>query len=190
MNRNMFGFLTDIRKLAVVAILIGLAVAIRTLATIDITPYVKVDFGMVAIVMAIGILFGPLAGALSGGIIDLIQYIIKPTGFYNPFVTIGIICYGLIAGFFYFRKNENAKLLVIEIGVTVAYLTGFIVMTLGFAWALSVSTNPKMFMPFNEALPYVTISRLLSLLHFFWYIVLTPALVVTGEKLMADWQKK
>lgn len=188
--KDMFGFLKDVRKIAVIAILIGLAVAIRTFATIDVTQYVKVDFGMVAIIMAIGLLFGPVAGALSGGMIDLIQYMIKPTGFYNPFITIGIICYGLIAGFFFFWKNEKARIKVIETGVTVAYLIGFIVITLGFAWMASTNPDPKYYKPFYEALPFFTISRLPSLLHLIWYAILTPTLVMTGEKLMADWQRK
>lgn len=188
MNRNMFGFLTDIRKLAVVAMLIALAVIIRTYAVITIPPSLKVDFGAVPLIMAIGILFGPIAGGIAGAGVDLLSYFItagSQPGPINPLITIGFAVYGIIAGLYFFRKIEKASLLSTEIVIAIAFIAGFLAITIGIA--ITFGAKDATFM---QNFSYWLTVRLISLVHIVWYLVLTPALVVTGEKLMADWQKK
>ncbi len=192
MKKNVFGFLVDVRKLAVVAILIAVALAIRTLATIDVSPMLKIDIGAVAIILAIGILFGPIAGAFAGFAVDILNVLIKPVGPYNPFITIGFICYGLIAGILFFRKSRdmNTKnIFLIDVIVFIAYLVGFAIITLGIAWAISTNPDPTKAMVYSDALKMVFIGRLVSLPHAIWYMILTPTLVSVGQKLMADWEK-
>lgn len=193
MMKNMFGFLTDVKKLAVVAMLIAIALVIRTWITIDVTPFIKIDIGAVAIIFSIGILFGPLAGAVAGFSVDFLSALIKPVGPYNPFITIAFVCYGLIAGFLFFKKNKlfnTSNFILIDVVVLISYLIGFAIITLGIAWAISTNPDPTKQMMFNEALAMVFTGRSLSLLHAVWYLVLTPTLVFTGDKLMSDWQNK
>lgn len=192
MKKNVFGFLVDVRKLAVVAILVAVALAIRTLATIDVSPMLKIDIGAVAIIFAIGVLFGPIAGAFAGFAVDILNILIKPIGPYNPFITIGFICYGLIAGILFFRKSRdiNTKnIFLIDTVVFIAYLVGFAVITLGIAWAISTNPDPAKAMVYSDALKVVFIGRLPSFLHVIWYLVLTPTLVSVGQKLMTNWEK-
>lgn len=192
MKKNIFGFLVDVRKLAVVAILIAVALTIRTWATIDVSPFLKIDIGAVAIVFAIGILFGPIAGAFAGFSVDVLSALIKPVGPYNPFITIAFVCYGLITGILYFRKNRvnsTSNVVFLDLMVLVSYLVGFAIITLGIAWAISTNPDPTKAMAYSDALKMVFIGRLPSLPHAIWYMVLTPTLVSVGEKLMADWEK-
>jgi ECF transporter S component (folate family) len=193
MIKSMFGFLTDVKKLAIVAMLIAIALVIRTWITIDVTPFIKIDIGAVAIIFAIGILFGPFAGAIAGFSVDFLSALIKPVGPYNPIISIAFVCYGLIAGFLFFKKNKEfnrSNLILIDVVVLLSYLIGFAIITFGIAWAISTNPDPTKQMMFNEALAMVFTGRSLSLLHAVWYLVLTPTLVFTGEKLMFDWQNK
>lgn len=193
MSKDMFGFLTDVKKLAVVAMLIAISLVIRTWITIDVTPFLKIDIGAVAIIFSIGILFGPFAGAIAGFSVDILSALIKPVGLYNPFITIAFVCYGLIAGFLFFKKNKEfstLNIIMIDTVILIAYIFGFTIITLGIAWAISTNPDPAKQMIFKDALALVFAGRLPSLLHAIWYLVLTPVLVVTGEKLMADWQQK
>lgn len=188
MNRNMFGFLTDIRKLAVVAMLIALAVIIRTYTVITIPPSLKFDFGAVPIIMAVGILFGPIAGCVAGVGVDLLSYLLtmgSQPGPVNPLITIGFAVYGIVAGFYFFRKTEKASLLSTEIVVSIAFIIGFLAITVGIA--ITFGAKDATFM---QNFTYWLTVRLISLVHIVWYLVLTPVLVTTGERLMADWQKK
>lgn len=192
MKKNVFGFLTDVRKLAIVALLIGVCLAIRSLATIEVTPLFKIDIGAVAIIFSIGILFGPVAGATAGLLTDVLSFFIKPTGMYNPFITIGFIIYGLIAGIAFFWKTDEstkARLWLIEILSTIAYILGFIIITLGIAWAFSANPDPAKQTSFGTALGVVLVGRLFSLLHIFWYLILTPTLVTVGKRMMSGWDQ-
>lgn len=56
------------------------------------------------------LLFGPITGAIAQGLVDIIGYLLKPTGAYIPLLTITAIFQGLLTGFLW-RKvkkwNEN-----------------------------------------------------------------------------------
>jgi ECF transporter S component (folate family) len=186
--KNMFGFLTDVRKLAVVAMLIALTVLIRAYVVITIPPALKIDIGAVPIIIALGILFGPLAGAIAGASVDLLSYLLtagSQPGPINPFITIGFALYGLVAGIYFFRKSEKASLLLTEIFTGIAYIIGFLVITIGLSIVLGSKDQS-----FIQNLGYWFGIRSISLVHLVWYLVLTPVLVITGEKLMADWQNR
>ena len=187
MNKNVFGFLTDVRKLAIVAILIALAVLIKTYTTITIPPSLKVDFGAVAIIMVIGMLFGPIAGAVAGIGADVLSYLItagSQPGPINPFITIGFALYGIIAGLYFFRKSDKNSLLTIEIYTAIAYIIGFLVITIGIA--VTFGSKDATFL--QNCLYWLSV-RSISLIHIVWYLVLTPTLVTVGKRLMDSWEK-
>lgn len=187
MKKNVFGFLVDVRKLAVVAMLIALTVLIRSYTVITIPPSLKVDFGAVAIIMVIGILFGPIAGAFAGITADVLSYFItagSQPGPINPFITLGFAMYGLIAGIYFFRKSGGTSILTTEIYVAIAYIVGFLTITVGIA--VTFGSKDLTFM--QNFITWLG-TRAISLVHIVWYLVLTPVLVMTGEKLMADWEK-
>ena len=47
--------------------------------TIEAGPYLKIGFGGV-VNQFVYYLFGPVAGAVYGGVLDLVKYVVKPTG--------------------------------------------------------------------------------------------------------------
>jgi ECF transporter S component (folate family) len=185
MKRNVFGFLVDVRKLVLIAILIGLAVVIRSFATLTIGETIKVDFGAVPIIMVIGILFGPIAGALAGFSVDFIQFMITPQpGGYNLFIGIAFILYGAIPGILFFRKTDKLNIVTVAFTVLATYFIGFLTITAGMAWV--GSTAETFLATFWAKLTF----RLPSLLHAIWYVILTPTLAVTGEKILESWNLK
>lgn len=56
------------------------------------------------------LLFGPMAGAVSSGIIDILGLIIKPEGAYIPLLTVTAVLGGVIVGFLWkYSKNFSAE---------------------------------------------------------------------------------
>ncbi len=64
-------------------------------------PALKINFSNIPIILA-GIIYGPIAGFLSGGIADIIGYFINPQGgVYHPAFTLSTALTGMIPGLFY-----------------------------------------------------------------------------------------
>lgn len=185
MKKNVFGFLVDIKKLVVIAILIGLAIAIRSFATLSIGDTIKLDFGAVPIIMVIGILFGPIAGAIAGFSVDFIQFLIAPQfGPYNFIIALAFVIYGALPGLLFFIKSEKINIGATIITVFVTYIIGFTVITVGMV--ILGSTQGTFLTLFWTKM----ITRLPSLLHAIWYVVLTPVLAITGNKILSTWEHK
>lgn len=95
--------LKNIRSLAMAAMLLGMAVVLGILS-IPVTPSVRVSLATIAIQL-VAALFGPVVGGITGGLADLIQYFIRPTGPYFPGFTISGVIAGVIFGLFYYRET-------------------------------------------------------------------------------------
>jgi len=63
-------------------------------------PALRLSFGEIPLIIT-GILFGPIAGGLSGAVADLIGVTINTTGGFFPGFTISSILWGAIPGLFY-----------------------------------------------------------------------------------------
>jgi len=94
------------------ALLIGISLALRSISimiSIMGVPGLRVSFAAVFTRMP-AILFGPLFGGISGGIVDVAGYLIKPEGPYMPFLTITAIIDGVVAGLVWkFLKDRNSE---------------------------------------------------------------------------------
>lgn len=88
-------------------VLCGLFIAIKLIIgfyTIPVTPYLKISFSFLASA-AIGMMFGPVVGAVCGGITDVISFMIKPMGpFFIGFTLVAIIS-GSLYGFLLYKKK-------------------------------------------------------------------------------------
>ncbi len=80
------------------AMLIALEVVLNRFGSVR-TPFLKIGFAFIAVVMG-GLLFGPLGGALVGGLGDLIGALLFPNGPYHPGFTICAALIGASYGFF------------------------------------------------------------------------------------------
>lgn len=52
-------------------------------------------------------LFGPVVGSVFAGTMDILKYLIKPTGAFFPGFTLIAMLAGLIYGSFYYKKELN-----------------------------------------------------------------------------------
>jgi riboflavin transporter len=83
------------------AMMIALGVVLK-LFSITISPTMRIGFGLVP-AMASGVLFGPLAGFVTGFMTDIIGFIIQPTGLWNPGTTLMYGLSGVIPALFVTR---------------------------------------------------------------------------------------
>lgn len=99
-----------IRKIIQTALLIALALAIRSLSVMISfmgAPGMRISFAHVFSRMP-ALLFGPFFGGLATGIVDVLGYLIRPEGPYIPLLTLTQILDGVLAGFI-FREVKKAE---------------------------------------------------------------------------------
>lgn len=87
------------RKIIQTALFIALAFVVRNLAVMVFflgAPGMRISFAAVFSRMP-AILFGPLYGGAASGILDIIAYLIKPEGNFNPLLTMSAILGGVLA---------------------------------------------------------------------------------------------
>ena len=94
-------------KLAVLALLTALSVVLSRFLSIQ-TPVTKIGFSFLPIVLA-GVLFGPVGGALTGGLADLIGALLFPIGAYFPGYTLTAALTGAIYGFAWHKKRSPLR---------------------------------------------------------------------------------
>ena len=122
----------NIRNISMMGVLIALdIVATRFLGFSALT--IRISFGSVFIILA-GLWFGPVEGALVGGIADTLGCLIAGTGFYPPLM-ISPIVLGILIGLGrpWFLKKVGIARLGILIGGSYMMTTLFIA-----SWALSM----------------------------------------------------
>lgn len=87
--------------------------------TIPLLPQVNINLVALPAIIA-SLLFGPLYGALIGGIIDILGHLLHPIGSYLPQVTVMAVLRGLIPGllFQYFAKLGLFKSITLSIGLS------------------------------------------------------------------------
>lgn len=110
------------------AMLTALYVVLHTFTTIVINAFLQLRFSGMALAL-VGGLYGPVAGALSGGIGDLLKCIIRPTGGFFPGFTLAEMLRGAIYGFFLYKKKPTL-LRVLAASFTSCLICDFILTTL------------------------------------------------------------
>jgi len=87
--------------------------------TIQIGDYIKIGFSSISN-QFVHYLFGPVVGAVFGGALDILKYLIKPTGGFFPGFTVGAMVAGVIYGcFFYKRPLRLWRVFAAELTVSV-----------------------------------------------------------------------
>ena len=85
------------RTLTACAMLLALGVVLDYFCSFYATPTLKVSFTFLPIGIT-GSLFGPVPAMLSGGLLDVVMWLVKPAGAYFPGYTLSGILGGLIYG--------------------------------------------------------------------------------------------
>ena len=99
--------LRDVRCLTVTGMLIALYAALE-FVTIQPSETLKINFGFLAIA-AIGVLYGPVVGMLGAGVCDVVGFLVKPSGTFNPMFTAFAMVQGLIYGLIAYRRLSGRE---------------------------------------------------------------------------------
>lgn len=127
--KEALGEFKKVRTITTAAMLIAIAVVL-SFFTIAISEFLKVGLAFIPKEL-MSALFGPFVGAVGGGITDVIQYAIKPTGPYFFGWTLNAILIGFVYGFFLYKKEvrlwrvaaANGFELLVNLFLTTWYLT-------------------------------------------------------------------
>ena len=106
-----FHELKNVRSLAVTAMLLAVAVVLG-FYTLQLTEYIKIGFAYIANELT-GMMFGPVVGALMGGLADVLKYIVNPTGPFFPGFTISGVLGGLIYGCVLYKRPLSIKRIIL-----------------------------------------------------------------------------
>lgn len=95
--------LKNLRSITGIAVLIALSV-ILSWFSIPISPSLRIGLGFLVTAM-LGMLYGPVAGAVGAGIADIVGYMIKPDGAFFFGFTLTAMLGAFIYGLFLYQKN-------------------------------------------------------------------------------------
>jgi ECF transporter S component (folate family) len=108
----------NVRTLTTAAMFAAISVVLGYF-TIVLGDYIKIGFATVAN-QFVYYLFGPVVGMFFGGALDILKYLIKPTGPYFPGFTISAAIGGLIYGSLLYKRPISLKrILVAELVVSI-----------------------------------------------------------------------
>lgn len=113
------------KTIAFLGLMAALAVVLSFIASIDVGPYVKIGFSGIPnrIVEAC---FGPVVGCIFSGMLDIIKFVVKPSGTFFPGFTFDAMLAGLIYGSILYRKEISLpRIFVAELLVKVIVNCGF-----------------------------------------------------------------
>ena len=94
----------DIHALTICGLMGALAIVLSYTTSIELGSYLRIGFSGYANRM-VEFLLGPFAGAVFGGVMDVLKFVLKPTGAYFFGFTISAIVSGLIYGCFLYQKK-------------------------------------------------------------------------------------
>lgn len=94
--------LRSIRCLTTVGVFIAIFVVLDGFCSIRIGEFLKINFAYLALA-AIGMLFGPTVGFISGFACDLVGYFINPIGAFIPWLALITALEGMIYGLFMYN---------------------------------------------------------------------------------------
>lgn len=132
--------LKRVRSLAVLGMLTSLQVILGML-TIQIGSSVQITFDYLPL-CAVSMLFGPVPAMLTGALSDLLAFLIRPTGAFNPGFTISAAVSGLLYSLFLYDQEPLklwqlilARLIVVVVCNAVLNTAWLLLMYGAGAWA-------------------------------------------------------
>ncbi len=99
---------TSTRTLALLGIMGALALVLNMVASISIGPYIKIGFSSLPN-RIVETLFGPVVGCIFSGAMDIIKYVVNPTGPFFFGFTFDAMLAGVIYGSILYRRPVSIK---------------------------------------------------------------------------------
>lgn len=93
----------NLKSIVVAALLVALHTVMALFLSIQVTGTLRISISFLANIM-VGYMFGPVMGLVCGGLGDIVQFVIKPTGTYFFGWTLNAALAGFIYGCFFYRK--------------------------------------------------------------------------------------
>lgn len=108
---NSFKELFITKNVVLCGLMAALAVVLSMVASIEAGPYIKIGFSGLPN-RVVECLFGPVVGCLFGGMLDILKYVLKPTGPFFFGFTFNVMLAGLIYGTILYQKPVAVKRIV------------------------------------------------------------------------------
>lgn len=96
------------KNLVLCGLLAALAVVLGLVATLEIGPYIRIGFSGLPN-RVVEYLMGPVAGCIFSGMLDVLKYIVKPTGPFFFGFTFNAMAAGAIYGCILYKKPVTIK---------------------------------------------------------------------------------
>lgn len=96
------------KNLVLCGLMAALAVVLGMVASIDIGPYIRIGFSGLPN-RVVECLFGPMVGTLFGGMLDILKYLVKPSGPFFFGFTFNAMVAGVIYGCILYRKPVTIR---------------------------------------------------------------------------------
>lgn len=95
--------LRRVRSLVTIAMLLALQIILGAM-TLQLDSSIQITFDYLPLCVT-AMFFGPVPAMLSGALADLLSFIIRPTGAFNPGFMLTAAVNGLIYGLLFYKKN-------------------------------------------------------------------------------------
>lgn len=102
--------LKNLKALCVLGVLGALSVILYTI-TIQLGNFIQLGFDPVCNIFS-SLLFGPVAGGIFGGAMDMLNFFLNPRGSFCPGLTLNAVLSGLFIGSMLYKKKPTAKRLI------------------------------------------------------------------------------
>ncbi len=122
--------LVNTQSLALIAMFLGVRIALGFLTDIQLTEHIKISFTIFPTTIAC-MMFGPVPGMVMGGAADLIGIYLKPTGPFFPGYTLDAMIAGMIYGIFFYKRE---KISVFRVMAALATVVVFVNLCMTTSW--------------------------------------------------------
>lgn len=160
--------LKNISCLTVCSMLIALSVVLGSFS-IQLSQNIRISFTFIPIAIA-GYLFGPIVAGLAGGSVDIINFLLHPTGPFAPGLTLCAILAGVVHGLFLYRKplsilRVGGSLFINTVFISVLLRTYILSLLYGMPFVANLITRlpvQAIKLPINILILYVVLRALIQ----------------------------
>lgn len=103
--------LASTRNLVLCGLMAAIGVILGMVATINLGPYIRIGFSGLPNRM-VDCLFGPVVGCIFGGVLDVLKYLLNPTGPFFFGFTLNAMLSGMIYGTILYQKPISWKRII------------------------------------------------------------------------------